>query len=119
MDATLRALERDFMMSPSREMLLRMGSALNRAGDATLGAWLQFLSGHWTMDAPTKEGSYFTKTLQHELAGQIHVMMIEGQLVVPTVTMRISPPSERWGAYWWSEPMPHMPVHTDHSSEQA
>ena len=86
MATAFRTLERDFMMlpraPPDREMLARMGAALGRAGDPTLAAWLQFIGGHWTLDAPTKEGSYFTKTLQHELAGQIHVMLIDGQLVI-------------------------------------
>lgn len=110
MDSTIRNLEREFMMSPNQELLARMGSALGRAGEGTLGSWLQFLSGHWTLDAPTKEGTYFTKTLQDELAGVLHIVMLDGQLVVPTVTMRNNPPSERWAAYWWSEPMPLLPV---------
>ena len=115
MDAQLRNLEREFLMSPNQEMLSRLGAALGRAGDATLASWLQFLGGHWTLDAPTKEGSYFTKTMQHELAGQIHVAEVANAgvklLIVPS-SWRHQTPTERWGAYWWSEPMPNMPVHT-------
>jgi hypothetical protein len=118
MDTELRSLEREFLMSPNQEMLSRLGSALGRAGDVTLASWLQFLGGHWTMNPPTKEGSYYTKTLQHELNMLIHVNNIHGQLVVSSNSWIAQSPSERWGAYWWSESMPNMPVHTTQDQEK-
>ena len=112
MDTELRRLERDFLMSPNQELLTRMAAALGRAGDTTMASWLQFLAGHWTLKIPTKPGSYFVKTHQHELGMMIHVVEMDGQLIVPSVSLSRQTPSERWGAFWWSEPMPSLPVHT-------
>lgn len=119
MDTELRELERQVSSAPDQQLMARLATALARSGNESLAEWMRFLGGHWTMTAPTREGSYFTKARDHSLGMQLHLIMFEGELVVASASLRHSRPAERWQGYWWSEPMPSLPAHTAQDDSDA
>ena len=72
----------------------------------------EFMRGEWTLEMPTKPGAYPVCALGTP-AGFFTIVVYER----PCLTGSVLTPTQPWGGWWWSEPLPHMPNPPDCGGE--
>ena len=122
-DQQRRQHERDFRQNPTSENAKKYMTSLARTGcDGNMDGmgvdyadWLLFLQGHWTLTPPTKIGSYIIASRAGEVSLPRVLLFNDpetGELRAMRFTRhaRGRDASDVWGGYWWSEPVPELPV---------
>lgn len=118
-DHQLRQLERDWKQNPTNENAAAYMAEMSRSGEVDYSAWLRFLGGHWTLDAPTECGVYHRANRQGDpITPQILIFDSNGKRMAIAGgawhrwaygAEHGAEPSEVWKGYWWSEPSPELP----------
>ena len=110
-DLHLRKLERAWQQNPTDENAINYMTVLARNGCNDYAAWLRFLGGHWTLDAPTKEGVFQRATKDgDQVLPPIQIYCLPNGVLRAQRGMETGlSPVHVWFGYWWSEPTPELP----------
>lgn len=71
-------------------------------------AWLDFTQGYWQKEVPTRPGKYPVAARNGERAHDRILVLSGGKII--DACCHTEELISNWGGWWWSKPIPELPV---------